>query len=95
MVLLESDRVMVKAPMTMGNTRAMLEEGVPFFGAQPRVVDLSGVTMADSSGLTVLLEWLRLSRSAGGSLSLVGVPSGLAALADLYDVGEILLGAGA
>lgn len=95
MVQLESDRVVVKVPMTMGNTRAMLEEGAPFFGAHSRVVDLSGVTMADSSGLTVLLAWLRLSQSAGGSLSLVGVPSGLAALADLYDVGEILLGAGA
>ena len=76
--------------MTMDTASALLEAGLPFFAQpSPWVVDLSRVEQADSAGLAVLLEWLRRSRAAGGSMSLHAVPAGLAALASLYDLDEV------
>lgn len=86
MLRCEADCLLVQVPMVMANARGLLEAGRGFFDGSDRVVDLSGVQQADSSGLAVLLEWLRLNRAAGGQLRLAGVPDGLRALADLYDL---------
>jgi phospholipid transport system transporter-binding protein len=88
MIRITGNTLAVEGPMTAATARGLLEEGRPGPGAW--VVDLSAVTVADSSGLGVLLDWLRASRQAGGSLSFVGLPETLQSLAHLYGIDTLL-----
>ena len=54
------------------------------------MVDLTAVGEADSSALASLLDWVRQAEKQGGSLAFRGAPSGVRALAGLYDLDGIL-----
>lgn len=54
------------------------------------VVDLSGVTEADSSAVALLLAWARNVKSSGRTLKLVSVPTGLQRLIAVYGLTELL-----
>jgi len=53
-------------------------------------VDLAGVTEADSAALALLIDLLRAAQAAGGTLEIRNLPTGLTALAALYDIGDLL-----
>ena len=59
----------------------------------PVIVDAGPLQQLDSAALAVLLEVQRLAVAWGRSFALRGVPPKLAALAKLYGVEELLLGA--
>jgi len=88
MIRVTGNTLVVEGPMTAATARALLEEGRP--GAGAWVVDLSAVTHADSSGLAVLLDWLRSARQAGGTLKFVALPESLQILARLYGIDTLL-----
>jgi phospholipid transport system transporter-binding protein len=88
MIRTTGNTLAVEGLMTAATACGLLEEGRP--GAGAWVVDLSAVTHADSSGLAILLDWLRASRRAGGSLKIVGMPESLRILASLYDIDTLL-----
>lgn len=88
MIRIDGNTLAVEGPMTAATARDLLTEGQP--GAGEWVADLSAVTEADSSGLAVLLAWLRASREAGGSLKFVGLPDTLQSLARLYGIDTLL-----
>nr|WP_221195532.1 STAS domain-containing protein [Luteibacter sp. Sphag1AF] len=54
------------------------------------VLDLSGVTHADSAGLACLLAVLAAHRSEGRALNVVHVPAGLHALAQVSGVDQLV-----
>ncbi len=53
-------------------------------------VDCTGIGAVDSAAVAVLLALKRRAESENRALSFLGVPAALAALADLYGVGEML-----
>lgn len=55
------------------------------------VFDLAQVTKADSAGLALLLEWLRLASLSGAELHYVNLPRQLLAMAHVAGVDEILI----
>lgn len=55
-----------------------------------QVIDLSGITAADSAGLALLLEWQARRRPSGGDLSVLQAPDGLLRLAGLCEAVELL-----
>lgn len=57
---------------------------------RPILIDLSEVLEADSSGLAVLLDWLRTAEQQGRSVQVCDVPQGLRALAELYGIEALL-----
>jgi phospholipid transport system transporter-binding protein len=60
-------------------------------GAGPvRVIDLAGVTTADSAGLALLLEWQSRQRRRGRELIMHGAPDNLLRLAGLCEAIELL-----
>jgi anti-sigma B factor antagonist len=85
------------APALDGEITALLEQG-----RSRLVVDLSGVSFLDSTGLGVLVKGLKKARDAGGSIHLVVTSdrirkifdiTGLDASLPLYDtVGDALAG---
>lgn len=88
MIRVTDNTLAVEGPMTAVTARALLDEGQP--GAGAWVVDLSAVGHADSCGLAVLLEWLRVARRAGGTVRFVAIPAAIQSLARLYGIDSLL-----
>ena len=42
--------------------------------AQPVTVDMRGITLADSAGVALMLEWLQLARAANRKLVFTNIP---------------------
>ncbi len=41
----------------------------------PLVIDLAGVTLADSAGVALLLEWTRMARASGREIRFTNTPA--------------------
>ena len=54
-------------------------------------IDLGGVSESDSSGLALLLEWLRLARQRRQTVHFENLPAQIAALARISEVEELLV----
>jgi len=69
----------------------LLLEGEAAFGVAGRAeIDLARVGRIDSAGLALLLEWSIVARAGGRALGYRNMPAGLAALAGISDVSELL-----
>jgi phospholipid transport system transporter-binding protein len=53
-------------------------------------LDLSGVTRADSAGVGLLIEWVRLSRKVGSQIRYVHLPDSLLAMIRVGGVAGML-----
>lgn len=92
MISVEGSTLRVTAPMVIANARELLARGQDALVAAPGLarVDLSAVTEADSSALTLLFAWLRRAQAQGRQLDIVAPPAGLLSLAELYGVSDLL-----
>ncbi|MFL6550998.1 MAG: lipid asymmetry maintenance protein MlaB [Povalibacter sp.] len=72
-------------------TRVLEESESRFRDVPIVVVDLAGVTESDSSGLALLLEWLRLARRQKQEIRFEHVPQQIIALARISEVDDLLL----
>jgi phospholipid transport system transporter-binding protein len=54
------------------------------------VIDLGGVTLSDSSGLALLIEWLSVAKQAGLPLKYENIPRQLLQLARMSEVDELI-----
>ena len=90
MIRCEAERMIVSGPVTLANVAHVLEEGYAQIRSGARAVDLAEVTELDSSLLAVLLAWLREALRLGGRLEFNNLPEGLATMARLYGVVELL-----
>ena len=79
--------------LTFASARRACEQGVAALSqanGERLEIDCGGITTSDSAGLAVLLEWLGVARRAGRSLRYTHLPRGLAALARISEVEELL-----
>ncbi|WP_422449989.1 STAS domain-containing protein [Endozoicomonas sp. ALB091] len=53
-------------------------------------IDLSGISQADSSALSVFLSWIRLAKKQQTSIEFVGMPHELEALAEVCGIQPLL-----
>jgi len=56
----------------------------------PRSIDLSGVTSADSAGLALLIEWVRLGQKQNSDIKFMNMPAQMLPLARLFGVDHLL-----
>lgn len=75
------------------DTQRMLAQGLQAEPAGAVVINASGLQHFDTSALAVLLECDRLAKAFGRSFEVRDAPPKLTALAKLYGVDGILLGA--
>ena len=74
--------VVVRGPLSFATVPDAWRLSRELLGGGPRlVVDLSGVTRADSAGVALLVEWLRAARARGLELRLRGIPEQMQAIA--------------
>ena len=72
--------------MTLANVATLKKEGTAAMDSGDTSIDLSAVTRADSSAVSVLLSWERYAKEKGLTLQIVHVPSSLESLLVLYGV---------
>jgi|SRR6267154_6027894 len=80
--------------LSFATAREALARGTAAFtGSEARTVDLSGVTHADSAGLSVLLTWVERARREGWHLTYTTLPAQLMKIARLCAVEALLTAA--
>jgi phospholipid transport system transporter-binding protein len=84
-------RFALSGDLVFDSAPRLLAEGDSAFGTHDRVeIDLARVGRIDSAGLALLLEWSLVARAAGRAVGYQNMPAGLAALAGISDVSELL-----
>lgn len=86
----EGDRLAVSGSLTIPQAARLLEAGRQLVSSRDALFDLAGVDQIDSSGIAVILGWLRAAQAAGHSLKVANAPEALRSIAKLYGVEEIL-----
>ncbi len=77
----DANHAEVSGELTFSTAPALLERSASLTSASGTlIVDLQGVTRADSAGLALLVEWLRLARAAGHEIQYVELPEQLSRL---------------
>jgi len=70
-----TDHQSIQGALTFDTVPDWFAKGSGWFsGDSELIIDLSGVTRADSAGLALLIEWLRLARSAKRPLRFTNIP---------------------
>lgn len=90
MIEVAGDRLQVLGPMVIASAAALKDEGVSALAAGATVVDLAGVTDADSAAVAVLLAWVRAAQERSQVISIVHSPESIRSLATLYGVADLL-----
>jgi phospholipid transport system transporter-binding protein len=89
---LGNGRFKVSGRLNSSSVVAVLKESRSHFAESKAIdIDLSGVTESDSSGLALLLEWLRLSRIAERSIQFQNLPPQINALARISEVEDLVM----
>ncbi len=82
-----------QGPLTFASARRACELGVQALARASggRIdIDCRGISASDSAGLAVLIEWLGVAKRAGRSLRYTQLPQGLASLARISDLQDLL-----
>ena len=94
LVTASGGRLVAQGPLTFATARgarALGRESLQSAAPGALEIDGSGITVADSAGLAVLLDWLAAAKRTGRRLRYTHLPPGLAALARISEVDELLM----
>ena len=83
-------RLYVSGPVTMDNALELLESGSQYLGGSQTVIDFSEVTEIPSSSVSLMLEWSRRARAAGGQVQFANLGEAITSLTDLYGVEDLI-----
>ena len=89
MIVRQGNRYLIDGPVTLDNVGMLLSEGAAFEGDSV-IVDLARVTGADSSALSLLMEWMRRFSSSGRHIAFANINHNLLSLAELYGVVDLI-----
>ena len=91
MIRQSGDRLYISGPVKLDNVMELLEAGGRYLDASPKVVDFSDVSEIDSSSVSLILEWSRRARAAGGNVRFANLGDAITSLTDLYGVEDLIL----
>jgi phospholipid transport system transporter-binding protein len=85
-------RLAAQGPLTFTTACAARLAGLEALAAPSASleIDCAGVTVADSAGLAVLLDWLAAAKLSRHALKYTGLPQDLTALARISEVEQLL-----
>jgi len=90
MISKQGDRYLIEGPMTLTGVTTLLAEGSRVFEGSPVVVDFSGVTEADSSAISLMLEWTRRMHGGKRQIFYANLGESLGSIANLYGVKDLI-----
>ena len=83
----------ISGALTASSVTALLPQGrhaIASLTGDHAVLDLAGVSASDSSGLALVVDWLRTARERKLTLTVRNVPSQMAALATVSGLDALL-----
>jgi phospholipid transport system transporter-binding protein len=83
-------RALVRGAVTLETVQTLLAQSHKLLEGGDVRVDLSGVSVADSSVVALMLAWARDATARGIHISFENCSENLRTLIGLYDVGELL-----
>jgi phospholipid transport system transporter-binding protein len=88
----DADLLTVSGELSFATVPALLEQGsVLLAGCGERIrLDLGGVTRADSAGLALLIEWLRIARRRRAVIEFRNIPPQMLAIARVSGLDSVL-----
>jgi len=87
------DRLVAHGELSFATAGQALRDGLALLPSTGHsVIDLAGITSADSAGLAVLIEWLSVAGERGSTLAFEAVPAQLRAIARISDLEELIAG---
>lgn len=89
----EGGHYRVSGELTFSTVNALLNESraILFSGAGEALeLDLGEVSRADSAGLALLIQWMRMAHHGGRTIRFLNLPQQLLAIAEASDLDEIL-----
>ena len=89
MIVRQGNRFLIDGPITLDEVSALIDEGKAFEGENV-VIDLAGVTSADSSALSLFLEWRRRFGGDGRPIAFANMSHNLRSLAELYGIVDLI-----
>ena len=90
MIEREGERLLVRGKVTLADVTRWRESGLQAIDRDGLTIDLAGVEDADSSALSLLLEWQRAAKARGFRIRYSGLPDNLRSLAQVYGVLDLL-----
>lgn len=84
------DTLQLSGPLTLQTVKGLYDRGLQADGSTSLVIDLAQVEAVDSSGVSLLLSWLREAQRSNIALSFSNIPHNLMSLAKLYGVADLL-----
>jgi phospholipid transport system transporter-binding protein len=90
MISKKGERYLIEGPVTLAGVTALLAEGSRSFEGTPVVVDFSGVTEADSSAISLMLEWTRRMHGGNRQIFFANLGESLVSIANLYGVKDLI-----
>jgi phospholipid transport system transporter-binding protein len=88
-VSVAADRLAIRGALTFETARRASDAGLRAMSASAArqlAIDCGGVTVADSAGLAVCLEWLAWAQRDGRGLAFTNLPASIRALARISDL---------
>jgi phospholipid transport system transporter-binding protein len=86
----QDNRLQLSGPVVMQNLASLYQASLAKVAAGDTVIDMAGVTEADSSAVSLLLDLRREGLRHAHKVSVVNLPDSVKSLAKLYGVGELL-----
>lgn len=86
----ENNRLALSGPVVMQTLKSLHAAGVSQLAVGDLVVDMAGVTDADSSAVSLLMELRRAAQKHQRTLTVTNLPDSVRSLARLYGVTELL-----
>ncbi len=85
-------RIRVSGDLTFATATALWKASRRLLTSIPGeiTIDLAGIRRADSAGLALLVEWLRLAQRQNKRLTLTNLPNQLLAMAKTYNLNPLL-----
>ena len=84
------DRLTLRSAMTFAEAVHLREVVLEEIDRDGLTVDLGAVQEADSTALSLLLEWQRAAKARGWRIGFANVPANMRSLAEVYGVLELI-----
>jgi phospholipid transport system transporter-binding protein len=90
MIREEGDRLYISGAVTLNTAKQLLEAAADRLGGSRKIIDFSEAGEIDSSAVSLMLEWSRKARAAGGEVRFANLGDAITSLTDLYGVEDLI-----
>ncbi|TAK77510.1 MAG: STAS domain-containing protein [Gammaproteobacteria bacterium] len=90
-VTLQNNQILVSGDIDFSNVMSVYEKSLPLLSAaaEPRI-DFSQVTSSDSSGLALVIEWIKLAGQQQKRIHIIHLSDDLMSIAKAARVGHLI-----